>query len=131
VSAITRIPWGLLVPSAALVTLAYAADVDAPPEPATNSAYTWTSLHRHGGEDYDDRVVQSLRPFARAAIWLAINLAFFFAVQLPVSRWYVQRFRFGPAEWVWRSLTYGRLQPMRLSAKVTAPDIPATAELSS
>jgi len=23
------------------------------------------------------------------------------------------RFRFGPAEWLWRTLTYGKLQPMR------------------
>ena len=25
-----------------------------------------------------------------------------------------QHFRFGPAEWLWRSLTYWRLQPMRV-----------------
>ena len=25
----------------------------------------------------------------------------------------LDRFRFGPAEWLWRSLTYGRRQPMR------------------
>ena len=24
-------------------------------------------------------------------------------------------FRFGPAEWLWRSLTYGRVQPMRVA----------------
>jgi len=64
------------------------------------------------------------------SIWLAINLAFFFAVQLPVSRWYVQRFRFGPAEWVWRSLTYGRMQPMRLAERATQA-IPASAALTS
>jgi uncharacterized protein len=48
------------------------------------------------------------------AVWLLINLAFFFGVQLPFSRWWVRRYRFGPAEWVWRSLTYGSPQPMRL-----------------
>jgi uncharacterized protein len=26
---------------------------------------------------------------------------------------WLQRFRFGPVEWLWRSLTYRRLQPMR------------------
>jgi uncharacterized protein len=36
-----------------------------------------------------------------------------FAVQLGLSVWWLRRFRFGPAEWVWRSLTYGKLQPMR------------------
>jgi uncharacterized protein len=48
------------------------------------------------------------------ALWLAIDLVFFFGVQIPVSRWWIQRFRFGPAEWVWRSVTYGSPQPMRL-----------------
>jgi uncharacterized protein len=38
------------------------------------------------------------------------------AVQLFVSPLWLARFRFGPAEWVWRSLTYWRLQPMRLSS---------------
>jgi uncharacterized protein len=31
-----------------------------------------------------------------------------FAVQLLLSTWWVRRFRFGPVEWVWRSLTYQR-----------------------
>lgn len=30
------------------------------------------------------------------------------------SDWWLRRFRFGPAEWLWRSLTYGRRQPLRL-----------------
>jgi uncharacterized protein len=34
-------------------------------------------------------------------------------LQLLVSPWWLARFRFGPAEWVWRSLTYWRPQPMR------------------
>jgi uncharacterized protein len=33
-----------------------------------------------------------------------------FAVQIWVSNAWLARFRFGPMEWVWRSLTYGRLQ---------------------
>lgn len=36
-----------------------------------------------------------------------------YAVQVPLSAGWLKRFRFGPAEWVWRSLTYGRAQPMR------------------
>jgi uncharacterized protein len=36
-----------------------------------------------------------------------------FALQTWLSRWWLARFRFGPAEWVWRSLTYGERQPLR------------------
>ncbi|MFQ5724758.1 MAG: DUF418 domain-containing protein, partial [Terriglobia bacterium] len=32
--------------------------------------------------------------------------------QLLVSPLWLRRFRFGPLEWLWRSLTYGKLQPM-------------------
>jgi len=38
----------------------------------------------------------------------------FFAVQLVACRWWLERFRFGPMEWVWRSATYLRWQPLRL-----------------
>ena len=34
-------------------------------------------------------------------------------VQLIASSWWVKRFRYGPMEWMWRSLTYGQLQPIR------------------
>ena len=34
-------------------------------------------------------------------------------VQLVVSPLWLRRFRFGPAEWVWRSLTYGERPPLR------------------
>ena len=37
----------------------------------------------------------------------------FFALQVLLSRWWLNRFRFGPAEWLWRSLTYWQLQPMK------------------
>ncbi len=36
-----------------------------------------------------------------------------FALQIPLSVWWLHRFRFGPMEWLWRSLTYARRQPMR------------------
>ncbi len=47
-----------------------------------------------------------------AGWWLA--WALIFAVQIVVSHWWLARFRFGPMEWVWRSLTYGRRQPLRI-----------------
>ena len=34
-----------------------------------------------------------------------------FAAQMLFSRLWLRHFRFGPAEWLWRSLTYGQAQP--------------------
>jgi uncharacterized protein len=36
-----------------------------------------------------------------------------FALQVAASRWWLARFRFGPVEWLWRALSYGRLPPLR------------------
>ena len=49
------------------------------------------------------------------AFVLPISLALF-VLQIAYSRWWLARFRFGPVEWLWRSLVYGRAQPMRLAA---------------
>jgi len=35
-----------------------------------------------------------------------------FAVEVAFSTEWLRHFRFGPAEWLWRSLTYGRWQPL-------------------
>jgi uncharacterized protein len=35
------------------------------------------------------------------------------ALQLALSAWWLARYRFGPVEWLWRSLTYWKRQPMR------------------
>ena len=44
-----------------------------------------------------------------------------FALSAALSRWWLVRFRFGPLEWLWRSITYGRLQQWRVgSAAVLA-----------
>lgn len=34
------------------------------------------------------------------------------SLQLVLSPWWLARYRFGPAEWLWRSLTYWKRQPM-------------------
>lgn len=46
-----------------------------------------------------------------------------FGAQIAFSAWWLRRYRFGPMEWLWRSLTYGRAQPMRRvePAPVAAP----------
>lgn len=36
-----------------------------------------------------------------------------FAAQVGVSVLWLRRFRFGPLEWLWRTLTYGKVQPLR------------------
>lgn len=41
-------------------------------------------------------------------------------LQLFWSPWWLTRFQFGPVEWLWRSLTYGRRQPMRIASPSTA-----------
>jgi uncharacterized protein len=37
----------------------------------------------------------------------------FFVVLLLFCTWWLDRFQFGPAEWLWRSLTYLKFQPLR------------------
>ncbi|WP_394827851.1 DUF418 domain-containing protein [Pendulispora albinea] len=39
-----------------------------------------------------------------------------FAFQLAMATAWIRRYRLGPMEWVWRTLTYGRRQPMRRDA---------------
>ena len=45
------------------------------------------------------------------AICVVLSIVIF-GGQMAVSRWWLRRYRFGPVEWVWRTLTYGRLQQM-------------------
>jgi uncharacterized protein len=53
-----------------------------------------------------------------------IGLALF-SLMACWSPWWLKRFRFGPAEWLWRSMTYGKLQPFKLhTAPVAAVRLP-------
>ena len=45
------------------------------------------------------------------AVGLAVA-ALVYAFLVALSVWWMRRFRFGPAEWLWRTITYGKLQPM-------------------
>lgn len=51
-------------------------------------------------------------PRAAQMLFVAAMLGF----QLWLSPWWLARYRFGPAEWLWRSLTYWKRQPMRREA---------------
>ncbi|HYH97373.1 DUF418 domain-containing protein [Hyalangium sp.] len=53
-------------------------------------------------------LIGTLGPKAIVALPIGI-----FVLQIGVSHLWLSRFRFGPVEWVWRSLTYGKAQPMR------------------
>jgi uncharacterized protein len=48
---------------------------------------------------------------AAAAIGIVL-----YVVQLVFSRAWLRRYRFGPVEWLWRSITYGQRLPMRREA---------------
>jgi uncharacterized protein len=36
-----------------------------------------------------------------------------FAAQVAASRLWLARFQFGPVEWIWRALSYGKAPPLR------------------
>lgn len=46
------------------------------------------------------------------AITVGLGVAIF-ALQIAIAHLWLRWFRFGPAEWLWRSIVYWRLQPMR------------------
>ncbi|WP_249815503.1 DUF418 domain-containing protein [Bradyrhizobium sp. 168] len=48
---------------------------------------------------------------ARGGRSTAIGL-FVYVCQVFVSGWWLDRYRYGPVEWLWRTLMYGILQPM-------------------
>ena len=48
-------------------------------------------------------------------------------MQVVFSHWWLARFRFGPAEWLWRSLTYGKAQPMRRLPERAGEDVATSA----
>lgn len=46
-----------------------------------------------------------------AVYLLPISLGIFL-LEVLIARAWMSRFRFGPLEWLWRSMTYGRIQPL-------------------
>jgi uncharacterized protein len=55
-----------------------------------------------------------------SAACLGVTVAIF-ALQVVLSRYWMQRFRFGPVEWCWRWVTYGKRPPMRRPAPTSRP----------
>lgn len=53
--------------------------------------------------------------FGVVELWQAVLLSLpIYLFQLVFSIYWLRHFRYGPVEWVWRSLTYGKAQPMRV-----------------
>ena len=50
------------------------------------------------------------------ALWIALGL---YAAQLVLSPLWLARFRFGPFEWLWRTITYWRMQPFAKKSQET------------
>jgi len=46
--------------------------------------------------------------------YLYLVVAGVWIVQIVFSNWWLARYRFGPAEWLWKSLTYKKKQPMAI-----------------
>jgi uncharacterized protein len=56
-----------------------------------------------------------MRPYAYIVV-----APLMFGAQLALSHAWLARYRFGPAEWLWRSVTYARWQPLRRARAVTS-----------
>ncbi len=52
-------------------------------------------------------------PFYRLLLALPVYVSLIF-----LSRWWFKHFSIGPVEWLWRSLTYLKFQPMRLNKEI-------------
>lgn len=53
--------------------------------------------------------------FDRPRLWGIAAVIWVF--QVALSWWWLERFRMGPAEWVWRGLTYGKAPALRREAR--------------
>ena len=58
----------------------------------------------------------------RGQAWLIVPVVW--AVMLVWSKWWLDRYRYGPFEWAWRSLSRWKWEPMRKNPRA---EIPATA----
>lgn len=45
-------------------------------------------------------------------VYCAIALAIFI-VQIPLSQWWIANYNYGPVEWIWRQLSYGKRLPIK------------------
>jgi uncharacterized protein len=61
-------------------------------------------------------VFAGLRLYDRLSTASALLVVFaIWAILLAICPLWLRRFRLGPVEWLWRSLTYGRLEALRVT----------------
>jgi uncharacterized protein len=48
-----------------------------------------------------------------------------YAAQVVFSNWWLQRCRFGPIEWLWRGMTYGKFPSMRKEESLAGTEAPS------
>jgi len=51
----------------------------------------------------------NMGPLSGAAIGIL-----FFCFQIALSKWWFNRYNYGPVEWIWRNLSYAKIQPFLL-----------------
>lgn len=59
--------------------------------------------------------------------WGLVPTVILFSAQVVASNWWLQRYRFGPMEWLWRGMTYGKFPSMRRDEPVPVLETPALA----
>lgn len=85
------------------------------------AAFGWTG--RMALTNYMVQIAILDLTFAKYALGLSVTpmvgmaaaIALFLA-DAALSRWWLRRFRYGPLEWVWRSITLGQRQPLLAAA---------------
>jgi uncharacterized protein len=63
--------------------------------------------------------------------WGMVATVVLYGSQVVFSNWWLTRFRFGPMEWIWRGLTYGKLPAMRREEIAAAGDLPMASSAAS
>jgi uncharacterized protein len=58
--------------------------------------------------------------------WGLLATVILFTAQIALSNWWLARYSFGPMEWLWRGLTYGKFPSM--TREEPAPELPAAGQ---
>lgn len=53
--------------------------------------------------------------------WLLAPTVVIYALEVPLSNWWLGHYRFGPAEWAWRWMTYGKKPSMKCATVLPTP----------